>query len=88
MMAELLQPCQHCRVPWNAIFEAAAIVREAIVHTELTSAPLCVLSLYFEDAFDKVSHTYLFTILQSYEFSEHFIERSNACMKMLYHLSK
>ena len=75
MVAELLQTCQHCGVPGNTIFEAAATVREAIAHAELTSTPLCILSLDFQEAFDKVSRTYLFTILQSYGFSERFIER-------------
>jgi hypothetical protein len=62
-------------VPGNTIFEAVATVQEAIAHAEVTGAPLCILSLDFQEAFDKVSHTYLFNILQSYGLSERFIEQ-------------
>jgi hypothetical protein len=54
-------------------YEAMAAVREAIAHAEVKSTPLCILSLDFQEAFDNISHTYLFTMLKSYGFSESFI---------------
>jgi len=34
---------------------------------------MCILTLDFEHAFDRVSHDYLFTILRSYGLSAHFV---------------
>jgi len=64
-MAEFLLPCQYCGVPGNSIFEAVATLREARAHAEVSRVPLCILSMDFQEGFDKVSHTYLFTILHS-----------------------
>jgi len=75
MLTELLQPSQYCGMPGNTIFEAETTVREAIAHVEVKRAPLCLLSLDFRKAFDRISHTYLFTILRSYGFSDRFIDR-------------
>jgi hypothetical protein len=55
-------------------YKAMAAVREAIAHAEVKSTPLCILSLDFQEAFDNISHTYLFTKLKSYGFSERFIQ--------------
>jgi hypothetical protein len=79
-MAEHLQKNQFCGVPGNIIFEAVATVREAIAQAEVTRTLLCVLSLNFKEAFDKISHRYLFTILKSYGLSDWFIDR----LKSLY----
>ena len=75
LMTDLLQPSQHCGVPGNTILGAVAAVREAIAQATVTKTPLCILLLDFQAEFDNISHTYLFAILQSYGFSEHFIHR-------------
>jgi len=75
MMAELLQQNQFCGVPGRTIFEAVATVREAIAQAEITRVPLCILSLDFQEAFDRISHQYLFSILKSSGFSDWFIDR-------------
>ena len=49
-------------------------MREAIAQAEVRHVPLCVLSLDFQKAFDRISHQYLFTILRSYGFSD-WVER-------------
>jgi hypothetical protein len=74
MMAELLQPSQYCEVPVNTIFEAVATVREAIAQVELKQTPLCVHSLDFQEAFDRISHQYLFDSLRNHGFSNWFVE--------------
>jgi hypothetical protein len=74
MMAELLQQSQYYRVPGNTIFEAVATMREAIAQAEVKQVPLCVISLDFQEAFDRVSHHYLFAILLNHGFSNWFIE--------------
>jgi len=80
ILAELLHPSQYCSVPGNTIFDAVATVRDAIVYAETTWRPLCVLSPDFKHAFDRISHTYLLTVLRSYGFGAGFIE----CIRMMY----
>jgi hypothetical protein len=58
---ETLRESQFCGVPGN-IFDAVTTIREAIAQVEAT--PLCVLSLDFREAFDKISYRYLFAILE------------------------
>jgi hypothetical protein len=72
-LVEVLHANQHCGVPGKSIFDAVATVRDAVAYAEMANAPLCVLSLDFKEAFDKISHKYLFTILQSYAFSDAFL---------------
>jgi hypothetical protein len=54
------------------IFEAIAGVREAIAYTECTRSAICILSLDFKEAFDKISHDYLLSVLGKYGFSSRF----------------
>ena len=74
ILAELLRPSQYCGVPGNTIFDAVATVRDAIGYEETTQRPLCVVSLDFKQAFDRISHTYLLTVLRSYGFNAGFIK--------------
>jgi len=62
-------------VPGNTIFEAVATMREATTDAEVTQTPLCMLFLDFQEAFDKISHQYVFTILKIYGLSDWFIDR-------------
>ena len=71
---DLVKGPHHCGVPGNSILEAVVLVRDAIAHYNTTGTPLCVLSLDFQNAFDRISHQYLFQILQSYGISPWFIE--------------
>ena len=74
-LEDLLHPSQFCGRPGKTIFEAIASVREAIALAEVKRGPLCILTLDFKEAFDRMSHTYLFAILHSYGFSDSFVER-------------
>jgi hypothetical protein len=49
-------------------------VIEAIAFAEVTRKPLFIISLDFKEAFDRISHKYLFAILHSYGFSDTFVE--------------
>jgi hypothetical protein len=75
LLADKLQPGSHCGIPGTTVFEAVATVREAIAHAEVTRPLMCILPLDFQEAFDKISRTYIFTMLKSYGFSESFIHR-------------
>jgi len=74
ILAELLHPSQYCYVPGNTIFDAVATVRDAIAYAESTRRPFYWVSLDFKQVFDRISHTYLPTVLRSYGFDSGFIE--------------
>ena len=73
LLSELLHPSQLCGMTGSTIFDAVAALRDAMAHAKVTQKPLCILSLDFKEAFDKISHTYLFRMLRSYRFGERFI---------------
>jgi hypothetical protein len=54
--------------------EAVATIRDVIAHAEKKSKPICVLSLESRQAFDRISHHYLFQVLTGYCISRWFIE--------------
>jgi len=74
-MEDILHPNQYCGRNGKSIFNAVAIVRDIIAYAETTNSSLCLLSIDFSDAFDKISHTFLFKILQEYGISETFCQR-------------
>jgi len=74
VLGNILHPSQYCGTPDKSIFDAVATIRDAIAFAEISGKPLCVLSLDFKEAFDKVSHTYLWDTLRRYGFSEKFLE--------------
>ena len=54
---------------------SAQEVREAIAQAELNRVPMSVLSLEFQEAYDRISYKFRFPILRSYEFSDWLMER-------------
>ena len=50
------------------------MVRDAIAYADRSQTPLRVLSLDFTEAFDRISHRYLFKLLAGYGFSTKFID--------------
>jgi hypothetical protein len=68
----LLHPSQYCGAHDNNIYGAITTIRETIANGELTTTPICILTLDFKDAFDNIAHTNLFTILEAYWFSKNF----------------
>ena len=52
-----------------------ATVQDIITYAEETNKPVCLLSIDFKDAFDKMSHTFLLKILREYGISENFCSR-------------
>jgi hypothetical protein len=70
LVMEKMHEGQFCVVPGNNIFDAVTTIHEAIAQAEITATPLSVLSLDFREAFDKISHRYLFAILEKYAISK------------------
>jgi hypothetical protein len=77
-MEELLTDFQYCGVPKNNIFDEVTTIRDTSAHSEMTGTPLCILNLDFKQAFDRVSHQYLYHILPRYGFSPWFLTRIKA----------
>jgi len=71
----VLQPIQFCGLQENTVFEAVITVRDAVAYVNTTRTPLCAVTIVFKEAFDKISHSYLFAILKEYGFSEQFQQR-------------
>jgi hypothetical protein len=75
LLAEYLQTTQFCGVPGNSFLDAVATLRDAIAQSEVTRTPLCVISLDFREALDRLSHRYSFTILKAYGLRDWFVDR-------------
>ena len=60
-----LKSTQYFLVSDNTIFDAVATVRDVAVYAENFNLPLCILTLDFQQAFDRISHEYLFMLLRS-----------------------
>jgi hypothetical protein len=54
---------QYCGIPGNTIIDAVATVGDSIAYAESRNIPLCVISLDFKNAFNRVLHGYLFKTL-------------------------
>jgi hypothetical protein len=71
-LPQILHPGQHCGVRGKSILEATATLRDAIIYAE-TLNKICILSLDFQAAFDRISHTYLYRILRAHGFRDRVI---------------
>ena len=78
VLVHQLQHTQFCGVPRISILDAVSVVRDVIAHSEITSTTICVLTLDFQNTFDRISHQYLFHILRRYGISQWFIEGLHA----------
>jgi exonuclease III len=63
---DIIHPSQQCGVAGKTILDATATIRDAIAYAETRHKSLCVLSLDFQAAFDNISHTYLYAILEAH----------------------
>jgi hypothetical protein len=74
-MGDLLYANQYCGKRGQTIFDAVAAVRYIIAYAEVTKMPMCVLTVDFKEAFDRIYHEYLFGALKASGFSEHFMNK-------------
>jgi hypothetical protein len=63
VIALQLQNSQFSGVPGNSILDSISCVRDAVAQAKTTGTPLCILILVFQQAFDRISHQYLFQII-------------------------
>ena len=57
------------------MFEAVASIRDAIAYAEVTKNPLCLVSIDFNAAFDRISHEYLEEVLQTHGLGNPLLDR-------------
>lgn len=72
-LEELIHPDQACAVPGRKITDSLVLIRDTICYARDRNIRLVVLNLDFEKAFDRVSHQYLFQVLQKMGFPRRFI---------------
>jgi hypothetical protein len=66
---------QHCGIHGTSILDVVATVRDVIAYAEHMKKKLCLLTLDFRAAFDRLSHTYLYQALRAHGISEECITK-------------
>ena len=64
---------QTCAVPGRKITDSLVLIRDTICYARDRNIRLVVLNLDFEKAFDRISHQYLFQVLQKVGLPERFV---------------
>ena len=64
LLPDIIHPNQYCGIQGNSVFEAVASIRDTIAYAEVTKKPLCIVSIDFNAAFDRISHEYLEEVLR------------------------
>lgn len=72
-LKDLIHPDQSCAIPGRKITDSLVLIRDTICYARDRKIRLVVLNLDFEKAFDRVSHQYLFKVLQKMGFPERFL---------------
>jgi hypothetical protein len=75
LLADQLSTTQYCRVSDNTILDALAGIRDILAHCEDKGKPISLLTLDFKQAFDRISHHYLDTMLRQYGITNWFADR-------------
>jgi len=70
VLADIIHLSQQCCARQRTIMEPAAGIRDVVAYADQTHRMICILSLYFQTAFDKVSHEYLYNILSEIGFDD------------------
>ena len=75
VLGEVIHLDQTCGIPGRKITDSLVLIRDTISrYARDGNIRLVVLNLDFEKAFDRVSHQYLFQVLQKMGFPERYIE--------------
>ncbi len=75
-LRKVLDKCLHidqtCSVKGRSITDNLHLIRNVVDYCDMTNIPAAIVSLDQSKAFDRLSHEYLFKVLQAYGFSENF----------------
>lgn len=80
VIGKIIHIDQTCAVSGRSILDNVHLLRNIIDYVDQKELPCAFISLDQSKAFDRVSHTYLFRVLQSYGFGDNFI----SWVKLLY----
>ena len=73
-LPHILTASQYCGRQGNN-FRRSCNGEGCVAYANATRTPMCVVTIDFQEAFDNISHNYLFAVLQEHGFSEHFQQR-------------
>lgn len=74
VLEDVIHPDQVCAVPGRRITDSLVLVRDAICFARDRNIRLLVVNIDFEKTFDRVSHQYLFQVLQKMGFPGRFLK--------------
>jgi hypothetical protein len=69
----LLHPGQKSSTTVRTIMDTTAGIHDVIALGETRNSGIYLVALNFAFAFDKISHEYLFRLLESYEYGDHIV---------------
>lgn len=73
VMDKIVSPYQSCGGSKRNIFHAAAAYRDAVAYTATLDREAAILSVDFANAFDRISHQYLWSVMLKMGFGERFL---------------
>ena len=73
ILENIISNSQNSSVPNRTIFDNCHLLRNIINYAEEKEIELIILNLDIEKAFDKISHTYLYKVLEKFGFGTHLI---------------
>jgi hypothetical protein len=74
-LPDIIHMGQHCGIHGTSMLDAVATVRDVIAYAEHMKKKLCLLTLDFKAAFDRLLHTYLYQALRAHGISEECITK-------------
>ena len=74
ILPELIQCSQNAYVKGRSIFDAVRTIDDILEYTRHTKMSGILVAIDFEKAFDSVDHTYLFKVLNTFNFGSSFIQ--------------
>jgi len=74
ILPELIHPNQNGFIKGRSILDAARTIDDILEFAKVTECCGILLAIDFEKAFDSLSHSFLFTVLEKLNFGEYFVQ--------------
>jgi hypothetical protein len=69
-LPEVLHADQHLGIAGSTVYDVLATLRDVVAYAKCTPTPVCVLTIAFATAFDRIAHDYIHETLRCHGFSE------------------